>query len=582
MAMQSYDTLLSDIGNTASSTADMLNLDENEMNRDVELLKTRLVNMDKGLLKPGGTMMTYWDFFTLGALFFTATITPYEVCLMWKEVMFKDGVSEWLTPLFVLNIFVNCIFIVDICFNFFLPYTESIKKGGGQVKSHRLIARNYMRGWFPLDFVSVIPVDLVLMTIDTSQLDAAALFRFIKMLRLLRLIKLARILRASRIFSRWENRISISYGNQSLIKLFIGVLLMLHWLSCLLGLMAQLMTPFRPPDMRASVELAQTNDPTCVGCTDALNTVRGSVCFSVCLTECEIMSEVNNTGSLEAFVRSSEAWVCRYASSGKIQAMPAYHGEVWIAGLYVAMIQLGGGVGSIVPENLIEYIVYWLCIFLGSLAWAGVVGTICAVLTTSDPSTLEFKVDMDSLNYFMEDMNMPNGLRLRVREYLRNKRDLYKKRSYNDLLDILSPELKTEVVHKMSGDLLSQVWYLHELEKENERPCLVELSTSLQRAVFAPREKVPAIGLNILMRGVAAKSGNILTPITTWGEDVIVTSQALRDSRTASALTFVEIAYLTRDVIYGVVSKYPMSHAIIKNAAMKIAISARLSSSPSS
>jgi hypothetical protein len=119
---------------------------------------------------------------------------------------------------------------------------------------------------------------------------------------------------------------------------------------------------------------------------------------------------------------------------------------------------------------------------------------------------------------------------------------------------------------------MRQVWYLHELEKENERACLVELSTSLQRAVFAPREKVPAIGLNILMRGVAAKSGNILTPITTWGEDVIVTSQALRDSRTASALTFVEIAYLTRDVIYGVVSKYPMSHAIIKNAAMKIAM----------
>ena len=49
-------------------------------------------------------------------------------------------------------------------------------------------------------------------------------------LRLLRLIKLARILRASRIFSRWEHHISISYGTQSLIKLFIGVLLMLHWL----------------------------------------------------------------------------------------------------------------------------------------------------------------------------------------------------------------------------------------------------------------------------------------------------------------------------------------------------------------
>ena len=28
-----------------------------------------------------------------------------------------------------------------------------------------------------------------------------------------------------------------------------------------------------------------------------------------------------------------------------------------------------------------------MCIFFGSVAWAGVVGTICSVLTTTDPAT---------------------------------------------------------------------------------------------------------------------------------------------------------------------------------------------------
>jgi hypothetical protein len=282
--------------------------------------------------------------------------------------------------------------------------------------------------------------------------------------------------------------------------------------------------------------------------------------------------QVNNTGNLEDLVRSQQAWVCRYASSGKIQSMPTHHGEAWIAGLYVAMIQLGGGVGSIVPENLMEYFVYWLCIFLGSLTWAGVVGTICAVLTTSDPATLEFKTDMDSLNYFLTDMNMPEQLRVRAREYLRNKRDLYKKRSYNELLTILSPELKTEVVFKMSGDLLSKVWYLADLEKANERACLVELSMQLARCVYAPREKVPAIGLNILLRGVAAKAGNILTPISAWGEDVIVTAAPLRDTRTASALTYVEIAYLTREAIDDVLAKFPTAQCLVRKAAMKMRV----------
>ena len=55
--------------------------------------------------------------------------------------------------------------------------------------------------------------------------------------------------------------------------------------------------------------------------------------------------------------------------------------------------------------------------------------------------------------------------------------------------------------------------------------------------------------LNILMRGVAAKAGNILTPSSHWGDDVIVSSLALRDLRPASALTYVEVATLAREDI---------------------------------
>ena len=164
--------------------------------------------------------MQYWDFFTLGALFFTSTVTPYEVCLMWEEVKFAD--PNWATPpagpLFVINWFVNLIFMVDIVFNFFLPYKESIKKGGGMVKSHRKIAKNYLCGWFPIDSSSRSSPSTTSCRPSTSQLQGASVLGAIRMLRLLRLLKLARILRASRIFSRWENSISISYATQSLLK----------------------------------------------------------------------------------------------------------------------------------------------------------------------------------------------------------------------------------------------------------------------------------------------------------------------------------------------------------------------------
>ena len=84
--------------------------------------------------------------------------------------------------------------------------------------------------------------------------------------------------------------------------------------------------------------------------------------------------------------------------------------------------------------------------------------------------------------------------------------------------------------------------------------------------MYAPREKVPLLGLSIVMRGVCARAGGILTPISTWGEDVIVTAPALRDKRPVSALTYVEIALLTRENFDEVLAGFPESARVIKNA----------------
>eukprot|EP00966_Prymnesium_polylepis_P295922 6834585-Prymnesium_polylepis.2 len=57
-------------------------------------------------------------------------------------------------------------------------------------------------------------------------------------------------------------------------------------------------------------------------------------------------------------------------------------------------------------------------------------------------------------------------------------------------------------------------------------------------------------GISIVMRGVAAKSGAILTYGAHWGDDCIVKTAALRDTRHASALTYVEVATLTSDDLH--------------------------------
>ena len=194
-----------------------------------------------------------------------------------------------------------------------------------------------------------------------------------------------------------------------------------------------------------------------------------------------------------------------------------------------------------------------------------VVGTICATMATGDPHTNAFKQSMDSLNYFLEDMNMPNALRIRAREYLRNTRELYKKSSYNELIAELSPDLRADIVLHMSAKTLDmsgpRLW-------SRARASSWRCGWSARATRRARRFVGEAHHPDARRR----RKGNILTPPAHWGDDMVVSSVSLRDVRHASALTYVEVATLSRDDLDDVLANFPASAAIIRQAAMRVAM----------
>ena len=119
------------------------------------------------LIMPDGAWMQYWDIVTLLALLFTALITPYEVCVLNEESM-ADSVKD---PLFYVNMLVNGVFLADMIFCFVTAYREDRRDGGGWVKDVRKIRRKYLRGWFALDFISLMPFDLIAMGATGSLKD---------------------------------------------------------------------------------------------------------------------------------------------------------------------------------------------------------------------------------------------------------------------------------------------------------------------------------------------------------------------------------------------------------------------------
>jgi hypothetical protein len=104
--------------------------------------------------------------------------------------------------------------------------------------------------------------------------------------------------------------------------------------------------------------------------------------ISGCLSECELRTlalmdlepadrvfDAKVSEKME-FTMKSQNWVCRYMNSGAMRD-PSHGFEMWVTGLYVAMLLLGGGVGSIVPENLGEYLVFFLLLLVGSVHAVG-------------------------------------------------------------------------------------------------------------------------------------------------------------------------------------------------------------------
>lgn len=106
-----------------------------------------------------------------------------------------------------------------------------------------------------------------------------------------------------------------------------------------------------------------------------------------------------------------------------------------------------------------------------------------------------------------------------------------------------------------------------------ERSFLEDLSIFIQRESFCANEKIPAEPnqLIILMQGVATRGGAIIVVGGHWG-DVILTSPMLQDTRGAKALSYCEIATLSREALMSTLVGYPVSARTVRTASIKMGV----------
>lgn len=154
-----------------------------------------------------------WDTIVLLLIAISSVLVTYQ---------FAFGQSRALSG-FQLIYLIDLFFLVDI----FLNCVTTYRQHGIEVSDKRQCTRHYGRRMMLVDIVASFPFDLIAwVLIGNGELLGGSLVLALRLLRLLRIVRLFVI------FRRWE---AFSWSNPAalrVIKYFVSILLLIHWLAC--------------------------------------------------------------------------------------------------------------------------------------------------------------------------------------------------------------------------------------------------------------------------------------------------------------------------------------------------------------
>ncbi|XP_078503041.1 potassium/sodium hyperpolarization-activated cyclic nucleotide-gated channel 2-like isoform X1 [Lissotriton helveticus] len=188
----------------------------------------RIKEAGKFLIHPYSSFRSYWLLATSILTVFNVLITPFGVAFFPDYVLLS---ADWIG----FSICSDIVFLLDIILNFF----TSFMKDNEQSLEPKEVKLNYLKTWFILDLLGLIPLDYLLIIDystpfarfnDSSTLERLHAYRVMSMLRLIRVSKLVRYadyLEVVQDFSRWGLT-----GYMPLVYSCLMMILIWHWSSC--------------------------------------------------------------------------------------------------------------------------------------------------------------------------------------------------------------------------------------------------------------------------------------------------------------------------------------------------------------
>ena len=182
------------------------------------------------IILPDNPYKKMWDLLIAFLILYSAIITPYEIA-------FSDNSKvSWF------EVLIDILLGIDIVLTFFSAYTDDEEN---LVKNHKKIIKKYLKSWFIVDIISVLPVSYIF----NASGRFSGLTKISKLPKLYRLVKLTKLLRITKMSSKgnlnkvtkfFMEKLKINANVERLFFFVLTFLLMNHLCACFWYFMAKI------------------------------------------------------------------------------------------------------------------------------------------------------------------------------------------------------------------------------------------------------------------------------------------------------------------------------------------------------
>ena len=174
------------------------------------------------ILLPDDPFKQWWDFVNMIMILFVCVTTPARIAFT------EEDNFTWT----LIGICVDTIFFVDLVLNFFTAYHD---RELNLIDDRKKIIKHYLKGWFFIDLISILPISLITRTGDYNSLARIARFpKLYRLVKIMRLVRILKIVKQKSKFVKYLNEVlKITAGLERLLFFILLFIVICHIVTCL-------------------------------------------------------------------------------------------------------------------------------------------------------------------------------------------------------------------------------------------------------------------------------------------------------------------------------------------------------------